>query len=83
MKPNDVSIHTSDKAEPKTLWEAIRLILEQSQAPIALHEIVRAVADSPYPGSPTRVRVRSVLRRQSLFNNVIETETHFYHLPKA
>jgi hypothetical protein len=83
MKPHDESIYTSDTAAPKTLWEAIRLILEQSQEPIALHEIVRAVGDSPYPGNPTRLRVRSVLRRQSLFNHVIETETHFYHLPKA
>ncbi len=65
---------------PKTLWDAIKQALETAPIPLSEQALVQLVAASDYPGSPTRVRIRSVLRRQILFDHVAETEPGEYQL---
>ena len=65
---------------PKTLWDAIKQALETAPVPLSEQDLVHHVAASDYPGSPTRVRIRSVIRRQILFDHVAETEPGTYQL---
>ena len=65
---------------PKTLWDAMKQALAEAKVPVSERELVKYVAASDYPGSPTRVRIRSVLRRQMLFGHVVEMEPGSYQL---
>ena len=80
MKLNACDVEAAHDCTPRTLWEAIRETLEQDDTPVAIHEIVKRVAVSRYPGTPTRLRIRAVLRRQILFERVIEVEPQKYVL---
>ena len=67
---------------PHSLWDAIRLELADAETPLSTQDLVRRVAQSSYPGTPTRVRIRSVVRRQILFHRITEIEPGIYTLKR-